>query len=1014
MKRFSLVVLCLFLGITMVIAQTTKVTGIVVFAEDSEPIIGASVAVKGTTMGTVTNLDGTFSLEVPNNIKTLVFSYVGMDTQELEAKPTMRVVLQSSSQALDEVMVVAYGTTKKSSFTGAASSLNTEKILKDLPVTSFEQALQGATPGLTVSSGSGQPGSKLNIRIRGIGSMNASNEPLYVIDGIPVVSGDIATSHVKDDTKSFNAMASINPSDIENITVLKDAAAASLYGSRAANGVILITTKKGKEGKTIINFKANWGFSDWAVENRKSVSGEQRHELTYEAYYNEGILYKDMSDEDAKTYAQQGADRFAPLLDQYTDWEDVLFRKRAFNQNYEFSAQGGNEQTNFFASLGYRTEDGKVINTGIDGFTGRANMRHTSKDGKMQLGASVAFSRQKSEVAREGTADANVYLVKNWYATPNLPVYNEDGSFYNGFPLNALNVPNPLEKLGLDKNTSEVLRSTNSLWASYQFIDGLTLKETISYDYIDNQSTTYWPKSSNNGKLTNGLMIKYPSQHHDIYSSTLLNYTKTFNKKHNLDALIGWDVDDRREQYVLAMGTNYAHDKLPELENSSVPTGASSGYTQDHLLSLLSRVNYDYEGKYYISGNYRRDGSSRLGANKRWGNFWSVSGAWRISQEAFMHRLPFVDDMKIRASYGVNGTLPSDLYAHLSLYAYGYNYQDQPGSAPSTIPNPDLGWEKNLNFNVGFDARLFDRLSILFDFYNRETKDLLQDVPTSFTTGFGTTLKNVGAMNNRGVELDLNYDVFNKTAAKWSTGIILSHNRNKVTKLYAGKDIISSTTILREGEAYYSWWNREWAGVDPQTGEEQWVLNTENEDGSINRELTKDPAKAQRVIVGSPDPKLTGGWRNSFSWRGLELNALFSFSLGGHIMDDQALLITDTDGETNYQNIGIQQIDRWQKPGDVTSVPRRINGYQYARYGSSRHLQSSNHIRLKTVTLSYNLPAKWMQAARMRNVRVFASGSNLLTWAAYKNIDPEQPIDGVSNWGLPNLKTVTFGIEIGL
>ena len=509
-------------------------------------------------------------------------------------------------------------------------------------------------------------------------------------------------------------------------------------------------------------------------------------------------------------------------------------------------------------------------------------------------------------------------------------------------------------------------------------------------------------------------MIKYPYQHHNIYSSTVLNYTNTFADKHNLDVLLGWDVDDRKEQFVQAVGANYPHDKLPELGNTSEPMTASSGYSEDHLLSLLSRINYDYDDKYYISANYRRDGSSRLGANTRWGNFWSVSAAWRLSQEAFMKNLTYVDDLKLRVSYGINGTLPSKFYSHLSLFGYGFNYQDQPGSAPTTIPNPDLGWEKNENFNIGFDARLFGRLSVAFDFYNRETKDLLQDVPVSMTTGFNNTLKNVGAMNNRGIELDMNYDVFNETAVKWSTGIVLSHNKNKISKLYGGKDIISGTSILREGESYYSWWSREWAGVDPQTGEEQWVLNTENEDGTINRGLTKDPSQAQRVIIGKPDPKVTGGWRNNLSWKGLDLSALFSFSLGGHIMDDPALLYTDTDGETAYQSIGIQLLDRWQKPGDITDVPRRINSYQYARYGSSRHMKSSNHLRLKTVTLSYNLPSKWMQAAGMRNVRIFASGNNLLTWAAYKNIDPEQPVNGVATWALPNLKSVTFGIEIGL
>lgn len=616
-------------------------------------------------------------------------------------------------------------------------------------------------------------------------------------------------------------------------------------------------------------------------------------------------------------------------------------------------------------------------------------------------------------MASEGTAYSNPFFVRSWYAIPNLLSHNEDGTFYEGGIMEVKHLPNPLKDLGLDKNSSEVLRSANSLWASYQIIEGLTIKETLSYDYINNESVTYWPIDSNNGEASNGLMIKMPVQHHNIYSSTVLNFNKTFNNVHNLDVLVGWDVDDRKQKFIQAVGSGYPNNRLPELINTSKPMTASSWVDEDHLLSMLSRINYDYDNKYYFSANFRRDGSSRLGKNKRWGNFWSVSGAWRISKEKFMEDLTFINDLKVRASYGINGTLPRGFYSHLSLYSFGFNYQDRPGSVPTTIANPDLGWEKNKNLNIGFDTRLFDRLSVAFDYYDRKTEDLLQDVPVSMTTGFTNMLKNVGSMVNRGVELDIQYDVLVDSPLKWSTGLVLSHNKNKVTKLFEGKDIITGTSILREGESYYSWWSREWAGVDPETGEEMWVLNTKNEDGSLNKELTKNPALAQRIIVGKPDPKLTGGWRNTISWKGLELNALFSFSLGGHVMDDPCLLYTDSDGDSYFQAIGTQQLNRWQKPGDVTNVPRRINAYQYARYGSSRHLQSSDHLRLKTISASYNLPSNWVNKVGMSNVRVFVSGNNLLTWSKYDNIDPEQPVNGIASFALSNLKTVTFGLEIG-
>ncbi len=1014
-KLIGLFVFLAFVGIQICFSQTREVTGTVIDKHDKSPLPGVSVVVKSNPgAGVATDVNGKFSLKV-NDGDVLVFSFIGMKPQEVAVKgqSNFNIEMELANEALDEVMVVAYGTAKKSSFTGSAATVSGDKALKDVPVVSFEQALQGSTPGLTINTNSGQAGSAMSIRIRGTASMNASKNPLYVVDGVPLTSGDIAISGVNGDSKSFNAMASINPNDIENITVLKDAAAASLYGSRAANGVILITTKKGKTGKTQFNFKASWGISDWAVKNREIVNGEQQRELTYEAFYNEAILYRGYSDSDAQDYAQAYTDVYSPKLEKYSDWEGEMFKKNSFVQNYEFSAQGGSETTTFYASLAYKKDEGMVEHSGMEGFTGKINLTHRSSD-KLNLGANISFSKQRSNVISEGTSYSNPYFMTRWCHKPNYSIYNEDGSYNEGFPFANLQLPNIVKDKGLDKNTSDVLRSTNSLWASYEFIKGLTLRQTLSYDFILNESTTYWPKTSNNGETHNGLMIKIPYQVHDVYSSTVLNFTRTFNNLHNLDVLVGWDVNQKREKVVQAVGRNYATDKLPELANTSEPMTAYSNVDNDHLFSLLSRLNYDYDNKYYLSATFRRDGSSRLGSNNRWGNFWSVSAAWRMTKENFMQDVAWLNDFKLRASYGVNGTLPNSYYGHLSLFGSGYDYQDEPGSAPTSIPNPDLAWEKNNNLNVGFDATLWDRVNLTFDYYHKKTKDLLQSVPVSYITGFSSSLQNVGSMVNKGIEIDLGVDIFKDTQVKWNTGIILSHNKNEVTKLYEGKDIISGSSIIREGEAYYSFWSREWAGVDSETGEEMWVLNTENPDGSLNKELTKDPSKAQRIVVGKADPDLTGGWRNTVTWKGLSLNALFSFSLGGKIMDDPALLYTDSDGENPFYNIGKAQLKRWQKPGDKTDVPRRINGYQYARYGSDRHMESSNHLRLKSVTLSYALPQAWMKKSGLNSVRIFASGTNLLTWAKYDNIDPEQPIDGFATWSMPPLKTCTFGIEIGL
>lgn len=1003
---------CLLMGFGLVNAQTSKVTGSVISDEDGLPVIGATILVEGTDQGTITDLDGNFVLEnIPSSAKNLVISFIGMESQTVAIKSTVNVVLKTDAEVLDEVMIVAYGQTTKASFTGAASTVQANQVLKDVPVASFEEVLQGSAPGITVNTNSGQPGAALSIRLRGTGSMNAGNAPLYVIDGVPVISGDIAVSGVNGDSKSFNILSSLNPSDIENITILKDAAASSLYGSRAANGVVLITTKKGKEGKTSYSFKSSWGYSDWAVKNRQIVTGDQQRELVYEAHYNEAILYDGLSEAEAAAYAEAYTDYWAPKLEEYSNWEEALFNDYATNESYEFTAQGGNAKTNFYTSLAYKNENGMTDASWLKGFYGRANINHESNDGKMKMGVNVSMSKQLSSQTSEGYAYANPYFVSRWYAIPNIPIYNEDGSYYEGFPINALGVANPVKDNNLDKNLSDVMRASNALWASYKIADGLTIKQTLSYDYIMNEATTHWPKASNNGNLHEGLMIKIGNQSHNIYSSTILNYAKKFDK-HNIDALAGWDVDKKKDTYIYAVGKGYSTDLLPELENSATPMTAASGYSDDRLLSFLSRVNYDWDDKYYFSANFRRDGSSRLGVNQRWGNFWSASGAWRMSKESFMSDITWLDDLKVRASYGISGTLPSSLYEHLSLMGTGYDYMDQPGMAPTTIPNPELAWEKNKNLNIGFDTRLFDRVNLSFDFYNRLTTDLLQSVPTSMTVGFTSALKNVGSMQNRGFEIDMSVEVLKHTSLKWTTGLALSHNKNQIVELYDGKDIISGTRILREGESYYSWWSREWAGVDPETGEEQWVLNTENEDGSLNKELTKDPSKAQRIIVGTPDPKLTGGWRNTLSWKGFDLNALFSFSLGGKLMDDGALLYTDTDGENAYYAIGVQQLDRWQKPGDKTNVPRRINNYVYARYSSDRHMHTNNYLRLKSLSLSYTMPKAWTRAADIQGLRLFVSGSNLLTFQSYKNVDPEQPISGVVEFAFPAMKSVNFGLEL--
>ncbi|MDR1056851.1 MAG: TonB-dependent receptor, partial [Prevotellaceae bacterium] len=989
----------------------TSITGKVSDAKSGEAIPFASVVVKGTTIGVNTDIDGNYSISVPATATTLVFSEVGHTDLEVDisGRTVINVAMEPGATQLDEVIVVAYGTASRATITGAAATIKPEKIVKDAPIASIEQVLQGASPGIAVGMNSGQPGAAVGVRIRGIGSFNASNTPLYVVDGIPITTGDISVTGVSNDSKSLSALVGLNPNDIENISILKDAAAASLYGSKGANGVILITTKKGKVGKIAFNFRGSWGVSDWAVENRPIVSGDQQNELLVEALRNYAMDAGD-SYEEAQAWADANAANYSPKQAKYSDWKDELFRKGNV-QTYEISAQGGDSQNRFFASFLYRKDQGMVENSKMKTYTARFNYNYT-KD-KIKFGANINLSNVDQRVTSEGSAYANPWFGVNYWLKPNVPIYNEDGTFYEGALLR--NLPNLAKDLDLDYNGNTVFQSNNSAWASYDIIEGLTLKQTISYNFILNNGRTTWPTNSNNGATHKGLTIMIPEQREQLYSSTVLNYSTTIKEKHQIAVLAGWDVDKKSSRYTYAVGRNIPLG-LWELENAAEPMTAASGHDDDRLLSFLSNAEYIYDGKYIIGGTFRTDGSTRLGSNNRWGKFWSVSGAWRISEESFMSNVSFVKDLKIRGSYGVSGTLPSSLYAHMDLYTYGTDYNGIPGMRPSRVPNPDLAWEKNYTLDLGLDVRLFDRVSIIFDYYNRTTKDLLFDTPISSVTGFSSTLRNVAEMSNKGIELDINVDIIRNRDFNWTAGLALSHNKNRIEKLYNGEPSPDGIYRLEEGYSRYSVHTREWAGVDPANGDMLWVKNSEILDDQgrvtgIDKSITNDPSLSVRTHHNI-DPKIVGGIRNYFTWKGVELNFLFSFSLGGQLYDGQNVY-TRNDGYNVSTMNAASQLDRWQKPGDVASNPKRVYNHKYYNYGSDRWMYKNNYLRLKTISLAYNLPEKLLKPVGLSSFRINVSGTNLLTWKNDHPFDPEIPVTYSVGWSFPQTKTIVFGIEIG-
>jgi TonB-linked SusC/RagA family outer membrane protein len=1008
MKKITLTLMSMVLAAGVLIAQNVQVSGVVTDDADGQPLPGVSVVVKGTTVSASTDANGRYTINVAGDV-TLVFTFMGMKAHEVAVmgRTAIDVTMVTEVKQLEEVVMVAYGTAKKGTYTGAVSVVGSTEKLKDIPVTSFENALQGAAAGVQVGTVSGQPGSQAQIRIRGIGSYNASNSPLYVIDGIPSNSGDFDVSGYGGST---GIMSTINPSDIESVTILKDAAATSLYGSRGANGVILVTTKKGQEGLKI-NFRGSWGINNWAINNRPYLGGNQARMLTLEGAYNQAI-YNGLPEADARAYSIIEADRYTPARTEYSDWEGALFRNNGTNNTYEVSATGGNDKLTFYVSLGSRDMLGMADNSDFSGYTGKASVAYKGDKWKVDANISLAKLQQNHMNAEyDGRiAYADYYFMTRTYYTPNIPIYNPDGSYYEGSMLGGK--ANGVKDKFLDTSLNELFKSTNNVSFAYEFIKGLTLKETLSYDYNLVKGTNVWPSNSNNGRTHNGLTQIQDYTDMRFYSSLLLTYDKTIADDHTINALLGWDVDDNPSNYLYAVARNYATPDLWEMAAAAEPMTAQSNHNNDRITSYFGRLNYSYKDRYYASGTYRRDGSSRLGATTRWGDFWSVSASWRAKEESFLKDVDFINDLKLRSSYGVSGTLPNSLYSSLATYGYTLDYNGQSGSAPSRLANPDLSWERNFVFDIGIEARFFDRVSLEFDFYDRQTEDMLLDVPVSRTTGFATTLLNYGGMNNRGVELSLDVDIFNNQNFIWTSTIIAAHNRNKVTKLYNGEEFVSGSYMIREGEPLYSFRAREWAGVDPGTGDSMWYIYATDADGNFTGEkyTTKDPDLATREIQAKANPTVTGGWRNKIEWKGIDFDMLLSFSLGGHSWDNGWDMTSD--GYFPAQVISALQLDRWQKPGDEAQFPRRMHGGGHGNYTSSRWIHSTDHLRLKTLTLGYTLPQKWVKKASLQNARVFVAGNNLLTWAAYSDYDPEVQVNGQTTWDLPALRSLTFGVEL--
>lgn len=1071
-RKFILTLLGFLLLVTFTYAQR-NVRGKVTDAADGKGIPGVSVSVKGQTGNTVISIaDGSFSINVPANSSILVFTYIGYISKEITVgnQATVNVELSSSNQQLDEVMVVAYGTAKRGTFTGSASVVKADDI-KEMPTTSFQNALVGRMAGVQVTTSSGQAGATPSIRVRGIGSMNASLDPLYVIDGVPVNQGN--AGQMSDyTTASNNIMNTINPADIESITVLKDAAAASLYGSRAANGVVIITTKKGKSGKPKVEFRTSIGLTpSWATDNYETAGPQEQINMLYSILYdsriaagrtpqqaNEQTLMRLNSRNwtpgasygtptTAYGFGMHGYEFSTPGTSmnenviikgktdgvenrdgKYYDWEGALFRTGLYQTN-DLAVSGGTEESKYYTSLSYTKDQSRIKINNFDRITGRINL--LQKVGKIfEFGTNMTFARSE----QTGFNDTRNTGFNYFMQTRNLlwPFYWPT-DYKTGQPFTARYGSLAQNNIYYDNewdNKSITKRILASPYVQFNILPELNVKSIFSYDNAQITDHIYYSAVHYNGSATNGSVNDITTNDNKIVSTTTLNYNKTFGD-HSLGFLAGFETEKNVTDFQRSTGTDLPASTLPTVVTAGVQS-ASSYEWGNSLVSGLTRLEYNYKQKYFLSGSYRRDGSSRLHPDARWSNFWSIGGSWIMSNEDFLKGTSFLDNLRFRASYGTNGTFPSVNYGWRALVSYGSKYLSQAGSALGSIPDKNLKWEKNLATNIALEFGLFKRLTGTIEYFNRNTEDLLQRVPISTTTGVSTVLKNVGSINNKGVEIDLNAELLAKKDFKWTLGVNATFLSSKVTKLYGvegsatGNDVIwndptggddRAQFIYREGASTLSFWGYEWAGVNPKDGRNMWYVNNPNNptagDEVINgRGITYDFNNANRKIIGDGIPDVYGGLNTNFEYKGITLGFVFNYKIGGDLYDGAYKDVAD-DGyyweriraKSTYDNM-------WTPQSTSGSLPQLkgtdlTDPMQY----STRQLHSASFLRLKNVLLAYRLPNQLTSKVGASSARIYFNGTNLLTFSKFKEADPEVNQYSTRGWETPFGKTYTFGLE---
>ena len=1064
-RKLMLLMTYLFIGIGLVNAQISKVTGHVTSEEDGLPVVGASILVKGTAVGTVTDIDGNFTLtNVPSSAKTLLISFIGLQSQEVAVKPVVKVVLKSDAEVLDEVVVTAYGTSTKGSFTGSASVMKADKIEKR-QVSNVSNALAGAVAGVQILSNNGQPGESAKVRIRGVGSINAGTDPLYVVDGVPY-DGDLS---------------SINSADIESMTVLKDAASTALYGARGANGIIMITTKKGTSGKARVNFDAKWGVNSRAVKNYDVMTSPKNYmEKAYEAIYNGYTQTNGYPADIAHVQANKtllsnsGGGVGYPVytvpagqlligsngmlnpnatlgyMTEYgnwltpDNWEDEMFQNK-LRQEYNINVAGGNDKSTFYMAFGYLDDQGVIEGSGFTRFSGRLKGDYKVTDW-LKVGANVNYINSESRYPGDQTNTAssgNAFYIANNIAPiypmyvrgedkqimtlTGRPVYDYgDGKSVPGYSRAFMQIANPAGDLVYNK-TNYMRDVFNTNWfAELTPIKGLTVSARFGLN-VDNTrlnllNNPYMGQSAEyNGEVVQAAMRTY-----GLDQQYVANYNFTLQDIHHFDITAGYDGYTYEYTELSGQGQNL-YDPESEFVSNTIDKKNATGFKQTYATEgFFGRVNYSYDDKYFGNVSYRRDASSRFSPDNRWGDFWAASVAWMITREEFMKNVTWVNMLKLKASFGQQGNddllLPAGKYiGNIHLEKNFYPWMDQYSVmgangifSDGTLfakGNKDITWETSTSYNVGLEFALFNnRLNGSAEYFARKSSDMLYNKPIAGSMGYTYIPMNVGSMTNSGFELDLSYQIFNRKNFSWDVNFNATFVKNKINELHPDLkgQLIDGSNIYEEGESMYRMYLVKYAGVDEKTGEA--LYWAKDKDGKEYAEANYSLAQTNKAGTDNLMPKVYGGFGTSIEAYGFDASIQLSYQLGGQIYDSGYRFMMAGKGEG--QNWHKDIYNAWTPANTKTDVPRLNAQDPFTNALSDRWLISSNYLSINNITVGYTLPSNLVKKMFIEKLRVYFTADNVGLIAKRKGLDPRQSYTTSTNSLYSPIRTISGGISL--